>query len=123
MAYINDASIDLLLADIRDASDELHILSAEPTTYSEVATYSLGDKVSPTIAAPSDRSGGGREIVVAAITDGSVNADGDASHWAIVKAAATSRLLATGSLSSTQTVTNGNPFTLAQFTIGVPDAV
>jgi hypothetical protein len=30
-------------------------------------------------------------------------------------------LLATGALSANQSVTNGNTFTLASFTIGIPD--
>lgn len=123
MPYIPDASFDLLLNDIQDNVEALHICSAEPTTYAEVATYDLGNKASPTVAEPADRSPNGREIVVSAISDGSVTATGTASHWALVKDSATARLLATGALSATQGVTNGNTFTLTSFAIGVPDAV
>jgi hypothetical protein len=124
MAFINDTALDALLQDIQNNAEELHICTQEPTTYAEAtATYSKGQKTSVVIAEPSDRSPNGREIVVAAITDGVVDGDGDVTHWALVKASATSRLLATGSLTTMQTVTNGNPFTLASFAVGVPDAV
>jgi len=124
MAYINDTSLDALLNDIRNNVETLHICSQEPSTVTEaITTYSLGEKPSPTVNAPSDRSGGGREIVVAAISDGSCDANGTATHWALVKTTATARLLATGSLTAQQVVTSGNPFTLTSFAIGVPDAV
>lgn len=123
MPYIPDASMDLLLNDIQDNVEALHICSAEPTTYAEVATYDLGNKATPTVAEPSDRTPNGREVVISAISDGSVTSNGTATHWALVKDSATSRLLATGALSASQTVTNGNTFTLTQFAIGVPDAV
>ena len=124
MAYISDTSLDALLQDIQDNAEELHICSAEPTTYAEAtSTYSLGQKTSLSVAEPSDRSPNGREIVVAAISDGACDGTGTAAYWAIVKASATSRLLATGALASSQGVTSGNPFTLTSFAIGVPDAV
>lgn len=124
MPYINDVDIDVLLASVRNNTETLHICSQEPANYTEAATtYTLGNKTTPTIAVPSDRGAGGREIVVAAITDGDVTADGDATHWALVKDSATARLLAAGALSASQTVTDGNPFTLTAFAVGVPDAV
>lgn len=124
MAFINDTELDALLQSIQDNVGALHICSQEPTTYTEAtSTYTLGNKTSPTVAEPSDRSPNGREIVVSAITDGSVTATGTATHWAIVKTTATTRLMVTGALASSQGVTNGNTFTLTQFAIGVPDAV
>jgi hypothetical protein len=123
MPYINDTEFDALLNSIQDNVGDLHICSQEPINYTEATvTYTLGDKQSPTVAEPSDRGGGGREIVVSAITDGDVTGDGDASHWAIVKTSATTRLMAAGALSAPQTVSNGNTFTLTSFAIGVPDA-
>lgn len=122
MPYMNDAAYDALLSYIDTNAESLRICSALPATYAEAtATYLLGTKTSPSIAAPSDRTPNGREIVVSAITDGSVSATGTASHWAIVKDSATSALLCAGNLSSSQGVTNGNTFTLTQFAIGVPD--
>ena len=124
MPFIHDTALDALLADIDDNAEELHICSAEPANYTEATvTYSLGQKTSLLITAPADRGGGGRELVIPPITDGVVDGDGTADFWAIVKASATSRLLAAGDLSAPQVVSNGNTFTLTQFTIGVPDAV
>jgi len=59
-------------------------------------------------------------VTIAAITDGAVTATGTATHYAIVDTV-NSRLLATGSLSASQAVTNGNTFTLTSTTIGIPD--
>ena len=124
MPFIHDTALDALLNDIQSNGESLHICSTEPTNYTEAtSTYSLGEKTSPTIATPTDRGGGGREIVVSAITDGAVDVTGTADYWAIVKDSATSRLLAAGDLSAPQGVTNGNTFTLTSFAIGVPDAV
>ena len=124
MPYINDVELDALLNSIQDNVETLHICSALPANYTEAATtYTLGNKTSPTMAEPTDKAGGGRESVVSAITDGVVTADGDATHWALVKDSATARLLAAGSLDALETVTNGNPFTLTSFAVGVPDAV
>jgi len=124
MPFIHDTALDALLADIDDNAEELHICSAEPADYTEATvTYSLGQKTGLTVNAPTDRGGGGREIVIPAITDGAVDGDGTADYWAIVKASATSRLLAAGDLSAPQVVSDGNTFTLTEFAIGVPDAV
>lgn len=123
MPFIHDTALDALLNDIDSNGETLHICSTEPTNYTEATTtYDLGNKASVTINAPTDRGGGGREIVIPAISDGSVTGDGTAGYWAIVKDSATSRLLAAGALASSQGVSNGNTFTLTQFTIGVPDA-
>ncbi len=124
MPFLHDDALDALLNDAQANGEALHICSQEPVDYTEAtATYSLGEKTSPTLNAPSDRGGGGREVIVDAITDGAVDVTGTATHWAIVKDSATARLLAAGDLAAPQGVTNGNTFTLTQFTIGVPDAV
>lgn len=123
MPYIPDAAFDLLLNHIQDNVEALHICSAEPANYAGVAAVDLGDKQSPSVAEPSAGTPDGREIVISAITDGSVTATDSATHWALVKDSATSELLATGDLSAPQGVTSGNTFTLTQFTIRVPDAV
>jgi hypothetical protein len=122
MAYINDYVLDAALAKLDTEANRLDITSQEATTYAEAtSTYTLGNKTSLSIGAPADRTPNGRKVTVAAITDGSVSATGTASHWAIVDTG-NSRLLATGALSATQAVTNGNTFTLAAFDIGIPDA-
>lgn len=124
MPYIPDSALDALLNDVQDDCETLHICSQEPADYTEAtSTYDLGNKAAPTVAEPSDRGGGGREVVCSAITDGNVTATGTATHWALVKDSATAKLQAAGLLSAGQAVTSGNTFTLTQFVIGVPDAV
>jgi hypothetical protein len=124
MPFLHDDALDALLDDVYANGESLHICSTAPTNYTEAtATYSLGEKTSPTINAQSERGGGGREVIIDAITDGDVDGDGTADFWAIVKDSATARLLAAGDLASPQVVSNGNTFTLTQFAIGVPDAV
>jgi hypothetical protein len=49
-----------------------------------------------------------------------VNTSGTATHYALTDDSA-SKLLATGSLSSSQSVTAGNTFSLSEFAIGIPD--
>lgn len=121
MATLNDRVLDSGLSVLDTEANKIVITSQEATTYTEAnATYALGNSTSLSIAAPSDRSGGGREVVVAAITDGSITATGTATHYAIVDTV-NSRLLATSTLSASQSVTSGNTFTLASFTIGIPD--
>ena len=124
MPYMPDAAYNALLNYIQDNVESLYICSSEPTTYAEASsTYKLGTKSSPSVAEPSDRNPNGRECIVSAITDGTVDATGNAGYWALCKDTATSELLATGALDTAQDVTIGNTFTLAQFAFGVPDAV
>lgn len=120
MAFLHDDVLDDGLQVLSDSANRLDICSAEPATYAEATTtYTLGNKSAPTVAAPSARSPSGREVVVAAIADGLCTADGDAAYWALVDTAG-SRLLAAGALSNPQTVTNTNPFTTAEFAVGIP---
>jgi hypothetical protein len=121
MATLNDRVLDSGLAVLDTEANKIVVTSQEATTFTNAnATYALGNSTSLSIAAPTDRSGGGREVVVAAITDGSITATGTATHYAIVDTN-NSRLLATSTLSASQSVTSGNTFTLASFTIGIPD--
>jgi hypothetical protein len=121
MATLNNRVFDNGLTVLDTEANRLDITSQEATTYAgATSTYSLGNSTSLSIAAPSDRGAGGREVVVAAISDGSVTGTGTATHYAIVDTV-NSRLLATGSLTESQAVTSGNTFTLGSFTIGIPD--
>jgi hypothetical protein len=121
MASISDYVLDSALAKFDTEANRIDITSQEATTYTAATnTYTLGNKTSVSIGAPADRSGGGREVTVSAITDGSVSGTGTATHYAIVDTTNT-RLLGTGSLSSSQAVTSGNTFSLASFKIGIPD--
>jgi len=121
MATLNDRVFDNGLTVLDTEANRIDICSTEPTTYAEAtSTYTLGNSTSLSIGAPADRSGGGREVTVAAISDGSVTATGTAAYYAIV-GTVNSRLLATGSLSASQAVTSGNTFTLTSVTVGIPD--
>ncbi|TXH53488.1 MAG: hypothetical protein E6Q97_13160 [Desulfurellales bacterium] len=120
-AYLNDRVFDNGLTVLDTEADKLYITSSQATTYTEaITTYALGVKNTPTVSAPADRSGGGREVTVSAITDGSVTGNGTAGFYAMVDSANT-RLLAAGPLDTTQGVTSGNTFTLTSFKIGIPD--
>jgi len=121
MATLNDRVFDNGLTVLDTEADEIHITSQEATSYTDAtSTSSLGNSTSLSIGAPQDRTGGGREVVVAAITDGSVTGTGTATHYAIVDTV-NSRLLATSTLTASQAVTSGNTFTLSSVAIGIPD--
>lgn len=121
MASLGNRVFDNGLTVLDTEANKITITSQESTTYASAnSTHALGSSTSLSIGAPADRSGGGREVTVAAISDGSVSGTGTATHYAILDTT-NSRLLATGSLSASQSVTNGNTFTLASFKIGIPD--
>lgn len=121
MATLNNRVFDNGLSVLDLEANKITITSQEATTYAEGnATFALGSSTSLSIAAPSDRTGGGREVVVAEVTDGSVSVSGTATHYAILDTV-NSRLLATGTLTASQAVSAGNTFTLGSFTIGIPD--
>lgn len=121
MASLNDRVLDNGLSVLNTEPNKILITSQEATTYTEANdTYALGNSTSLSIGNPQDRTGGGREVEVTAISDGSVTGTGTATHYAIVDTVNT-RLLATGSLNASQAVTSGNTFTLGLFTVGIPD--
>lgn len=123
MATLHDDVFDNGLNVLPTNVENLYVCSQEPTTFTEASsTYKLGTKSAPSIGSPADKAGGGREVTVAAISDGTVDATGTASHYALTDNSAT-KLLATGSLAASQSVTAGNPFTLAAFAVGIPDPV
>lgn len=121
MATLNDRVFDNGLTVLDTEANRIDVTSQEATSYaSATSTHTLGNSTSLAIGAPADRSGGGREVTVSAISDGSISGTGTATHYAISDTA-NSRLLVTGSLSASQSVTSGNTFSLASFTIGIPD--
>lgn len=121
MATLNDRVFDNGLTVLDTEANRIDITSQEAVDYTgATSTFSLGNSTSLSIGAPADRTGGGRKVTVAAISDGSVTGNGTATHYAIVDTI-NSRLLATGSLSASQSVTSGNTFTLSTVDIGIPD--
>jgi hypothetical protein len=121
MGSLSDGVLDAALQYIEDGVENLYITSAEATTYAEAqSTYKLGTKESPGITGPGAGDVSGRKTTVDAITDGVVDATDDATHWALTDNSE-SELLAAGALSSSESVTQGNVFTLTEFDIEIPD--
>lgn len=119
MALLHDAVLDAALALIVSNGSRLDICTSEPASYAAIAAASCGNKTSISIGSPADRTGGGREITVAAITGGSCTANATATHFAISNGS--NAIYATGSLASSQAVVSGASFSLASFKIGIPD--
>tara|TARA_B110000902_G_scaffold70240_1_gene83206 strand:- start:530 stop:904 length:375 start_codon:yes stop_codon:yes gene_type:complete len=123
VAFLDNSVFDSGLTTLDNDANKIVITSQQAATFAEAnVTYLLGNSTSLSIGAPADRAGGGREVTVAAITDGAVGTTGTASHYAILDTTG-SVLLAANSLTNGQSVTSGNTFTLGSFTIGIPDPV
>ena len=121
MASIADRVLDNGLTVLDTEANRVDLTSQEAATYAEAtSTYTLGNKTSISIGAPTDRTGGGRKVTMAAISDGTITGTGTATHYAIVDTS-NSRLLVTGSLTASQSVTTGNTFSLEALDIGIPD--
>lgn len=121
MASLNDRVFDNGLSILDTEANAVHVTSQEASTYAEaITTYTLGNSTSLSINAPEDRTGGGRKVTVTAISDGTITGTGTVTHYALVDTTNT-RLLATAALTASQSVTNGNTFTLATFDVGIPD--
>ena len=120
-----DRVLDNGLTVLDTEANRLDICHTIPTTYAEAtSTYTVGNKLTPSVGAPAAASPNGRKVTVAQITDGTVTATSsgtsdDAQYWALTDTT-NSRLLAAGSLASAQMVTSGNTFTLAAFDIRIP---
>lgn len=121
MATISDYVLDAALSKLDLEADRIDITSQEATTYAEAtSTYTLGNSTSVSFGAPEDGDTSGRKTTCAAISDGSVTGSGTATHYAIVDVSA-SRLLCTGSLTTSQSVVTGNTFTISAFDVEIPD--
>lgn len=121
---IGDRVYDFGLNVLDTEANAIHVCSSEPATYAAaVGAASLGNSTSVAFGAPQDAdpgNGGGREVVMAAISDGEVTANGTVTHFAIVDTV-NSRLLVTGPLTPSQAVVDGNNFSLGTITVGLPD--
>lgn len=122
MAFINDEVFDQGLDYADTNGTRIDICSQEPTTYTEAtSTYTLGNRTGLNTGATANAATGtGRRVTVPAITDGSVTGSGTATHWALSNGS--NVLIATGALSSSQSVTSGNTFTLDSIDIIIRDA-
>mgnify|MGYP005990697149 FL=1 len=121
MATLSDRVYDNGLTVLDTEANRVDICSAEPTTYTAAtSTNSLGNTTSISISAPTDGDTSGRKVTLSAISGASVTGTGTATHFAITDTS-NSRLLATGSLSASQSVTSGNTFSLTAVDIEIPD--
>ena|SRR3990167_5072469 len=120
MATLGDRVYDNGLTVLDTEANVLHINSLETSTYAQTTSNSLGNKTSLSVGAPADGAVSGRRVTVAAITDGSVTSTGTVAFYSVVDSS-NARLLATGALSSSQSVTSANTFTLDAFDIEIPD--
>ena len=117
--------LDAALTVLDTEANRLDICHTLPTTYAQAtSTYTVGNKLTPSVGSPAAASPNGRKVTVAQITDGTITATStgasdDAQFWALT-GTVNSRLLAAGSLSAAQMVTSGNTFTLAAFDIRIP---
>jgi hypothetical protein len=125
MPFLNDRVFDNGLTVLDTEANRVDICSLEPTTYTQAtSTNTLGNASGvnfPGIGSPAAGSPNGRQVTVNAVTNGSITATGTATHYAITDTG-NSRLLATGALSASQAVTNGNTFSTSSFTIRIPQA-
>jgi hypothetical protein len=119
-AQLHNDVYDDGLSTIDDNCNALHICSADPgiATYANVATYTLGNKSTPTIGVPEDHTSG-RKVVVSSISDGTVTGTDTATHVALVDTV-NEKTLVTQALDSSQAVTSGNTFTLTSFYVAIP---
>lgn len=123
-AQLENRVLDYGLNELDTICDKIAICSSEPTAYSMTtagAATQLGFKsvaAGAAFNAPADDSSF-RTVSSAAITDGTITTSGSAQWWAAVDTA-NSRLLAHQTLSTAQSVTSGNTFTLGAFAIKIP---
>jgi len=116
---LGDTTIDSGLTYLDTLADTIHICSAEPTSYANTLTVSLGNKAfSPgaAVGSPADGAAGGRQVATTAFVDGTVTSGGTATKWALVDSV-NSKLLHRGSLSASKAVISGGQFALNAITI------
>lgn len=122
MPLLSDNVMDEGLDYLSSHGSRVDICSQEPANFTEAtSTHTLGNKTGLTTGAAENGDVSGRKVVVPAITDGSVTGTGTATHWALSKTTATTELLASQSLASSQGVTSGNVFSLTAADIGILD--
>tara|TARA_R110000787_G_scaffold116307_1_gene226479 strand:+ start:155 stop:517 length:363 start_codon:yes stop_codon:yes gene_type:complete len=120
MAFIADTVFDNGLTTLDTNGTRLDICSTEPTTYAEAtSTLTLGNDTVNT-GAPENGAVDGRRVIVPAISSGAVTGTGTVAFWALTNGSTT--LYATGALSASQSVTNGNTFSLDAISITLRDA-
>jgi len=121
MPFLNDRVYDNGLSVLDTEATHLHITTSEISVFGNLAAATVGNKSlgASDIGAPAAGTPNGRQVTIAALTGGSVTANGTASHYAIVDQT-NSRILAAAPLSASQVVTSGNTFSTSSQTIRIP---
>lgn len=115
---IYDIVLDGSLAAAR-AADQIHICTAEPQAFSEVAALSIGSRsISP--GQIQNRLEGGREFLIPAFDDGVVTTDGEALFYALVDSTG-SVLIATERIIGGASVVTTAPWRTPGVSFGIPD--
>jgi hypothetical protein len=123
-AQLENVVLDFGLRQMSSAQ-VLSVTAAEPTTYALASTTQLlgfvnlgssGVWAVANLGSPAN----GRSIASVAITTGTITTTGTANWWACYDSSASGTLYAHGTLSAAQSVTTGNTFSLASFTITIP---
>ena len=117
--FLHDDVFDNGLNTIVSAVKALHICTSQPLTYSQAMATTIANKTGVSAGACVDAASG-RKTTIAAISGGTVTANGTAAFWALIDTA-NNKLLASNALSATQALTSGNTFSLAAFDISLPD--
>ena len=118
----NSWVLDNGLVGLKNTATHIHILSAQPMVFADIATMTLGNMnfgAGNTLTGPVDRTPDGRKVTTVAVTSGNVTGTGTASRWCISDSV-NSRLLVDNDLAATQAVTAGNVFSLPAFDFGIP---
>lgn len=119
MAFLYDSALDSGLNQITTDGLRLDIGTQDISTYSEIATYTLGNTTSVTVSAATDGDSSGRKVTIPAVSTGAVTGSSDASH--VYLSDGTDTLVLSYPLSGTQAVSSGNTWTLTSFDIEFPD--
>jgi len=118
----NDYVLDNGLVALKNVASDIYLLSQQPMTFADIATYGLARKnwgAGNAVTGPFARTPDGRKVTTVAVTDGAVTGSGTATRWAIVDTP-NSRLLVDNDLAASQGVTAGNVFSLPGFDFGIP---
>lgn len=121
MPYLNDIVMDSGLYFITNNANRVDINSTVPINYTEAtSTYSLGYKTSISVGSPVDGAVDGRQVVVSAISSGSIFNSGIAVYWSLSDTI-NSLLIAAGPLETSGVVNSGEYFDLTEFGVTIPD--
>ena len=110
---IDDSVRDNGLSSLNSGTYVFHICSQEPSTYSEVATYSLGNKTNPSLSTPENATPSGRRIRMSSFLDGNCTASGDPTHWALIRTSDTT-LISTGTEGTANLSVDGATFSFSE---------